>query len=81
MHILVLATFAPIRSGIAARSPALHLSGHGHDSDSAAASLAATVRAWCVGMAALGELEPALQGNGVRWEPGDGPVTVEVSRA
>jgi hypothetical protein len=80
MRVLVAATFRPIRPGIEARSPILRLVGHGLDTDSASASLARAVRAWCVGLQARDELEPELRRLGVRWEPGDGPVTVEVAR-
>lgn len=78
MRVLVAPTFSPIRGGIEARSPLLHLAGHGEDSDSAAASLAVSVRAWCIGMAAAGELEAALRRNGVRWEPIGDELLVEV---
>lgn len=80
MRVLVAATFTPIRSGIEARSPLLRMVGHGSDSDSAADSLAKAVRAWCVGLIARGELEPVLRESGVRWEPGEGAVTVDVLR-
>jgi hypothetical protein len=81
MRVLIPATFSPIRSGIEARSPLLRLAGHGSDSDIAADSLARAIRAWCVGLDSRHELEPELRRLGVRWEPGDGPVTVEVIRA
>lgn len=78
MRILVAPTFSPIKGGIEARSPLLRLVGHGSDSDSASASLARAVRAWCVGLAAAGDLESALRRHGVRWEPSGEGVEVEV---
>lgn len=78
MRVLVAPIFSPIRGGIEARTSRLHLAGHGKDSDSAAASLAVSVRAWCVGMAAAGDLEAALRRNRVRWEPVGDELVVEV---
>ncbi len=80
MRILVAPTYSRIKGGIEARSPLLRLVGHGSDLDSANASLARAVRAWCVGLAASGDLEQALRRHGVRWEPSGEGVEVEVAR-
>jgi hypothetical protein len=81
MRILVAPTFSPIKGGIEARSPLLRLVGHGSDSDSASASLARAVRAWCVGLAAAGDLESALRRHGVRWDQAGEGIEVEVETA
>jgi len=78
MRILVAPTYSPIKGGIEARSPLLRLVGHGSDSDSADASLARAVRAWCIGLAATGDLESALRRHGVRWDPSGEGLEVEV---
>lgn len=80
MRVVIAPDRSPIKGGIEARSPLLRLVGHGSDSDTADASLARAVRAWCIGLAATGDLESALRRHGVRWESSGEGVEVEVAR-
>jgi hypothetical protein len=78
MRVLVTPTFTPIRPGIEARSPLLELSGHGRDRASATESLLKSIRAWCAGLVARGELEVALRQRGVKWDPEGDQLVVEI---
>lgn len=78
MKVTVPCTARPVRCGTEAWSLQLHLAGHGHDVAAAAESLRRAAHAWCVGLAACGQLERCLAERGLSWTSDDEGVLVQV---
>jgi hypothetical protein len=57
--------------GVSAIARQLGLGGHGHDQETALASLRRTVAAWVMGLTAAGRLREALAMRGIRCEERD----------
>jgi hypothetical protein len=78
MVVYVPTDVTPIRGGVAARSRALGLIGHGSQEAQALESLRDAVAAWCNGLRSLDALEPALRRRQLNWKPNDSSLDVEL---
>lgn len=68
MRLLIETDVAPRRGGVSATSRQIGLAGHGHDQETALASLRRAVAAWVMGVTAADRLTEALATCDIRCE-------------